>query len=274
MTITQKQTKMAKMQTHSLRFTRILLTRPTHQAHALTSMIEAVTGEVILFPTIAIEPISDRSFLTQAINQLNKYSIVIFMSANAVNYCSDLLHQSWVTCDCKPLLATIGPATTTALIKLGLPVTITPNNVYNSEALLALTELQNSANKSILIISGADGRDVLAKSLGQRGAIVTTAIAYQRSLPQIDVTPLINSWQQQGMDIIVCTSSHSLKNLYTLLQDSKYLLLQTPLIVISQSMLAYANALGWQVTPIVAKDATDEAIFTALKLWRQKNHAK
>lgn len=262
------------MQTHSLQFTRILITRPEHQAHTLAAMIKAAAGEVILFPTIAIEPVADRSSLLQTLSQLDQYDIVIFISANAVNYSSDILRKFWAKFANKPLLAAIGPATAKALTQLGMPVTITPNHTYNSEALLALAELQNSTNKKILIVTGADGNDVLAKTLCQRGAQVTTAIAYQRVLPPADTTSLVNYWQQPGIDIVVCTSSHGLKNLYNLLQDAKHLLLQTPLIVISQSMLAYAKSLRWQVTPIVAKNATDEAIFTALKMWRQQNHAK
>lgn len=261
------------MQSQLLQSVQILITRPQHQADNLVTMVTTAAGAAILFPTIVISAAKDRAVLETSFRQLLQYDLVIFTSTNAVQYSSDLIKQFWPQISAKPSVAAIGPATVKALQHLHVQVNITPSDTYNSATLLALPELQNNHYPQVLIVTGAEGNEQLAQVLTQRGAKVTTAVAYERCLPNTPIASLLQQWQSHPIDIIVCTSMHGLKNLYTLLTPTAHLLLQTPLLVISQNMLIYAQCLGWQMADIiVAENATDAAIFTALTQWRQKNY--
>src|SRR5207237_2429774 len=63
---------------------RIVVTRPRGQAAALADRLEQRGSEVMLFPTIAIEPPEDADALDRAVAAAGGYDWVVFTSANGV----------------------------------------------------------------------------------------------------------------------------------------------------------------------------------------------
>lgn len=249
-----------------LRGKHIVVTRPAHQAKTLCGLIERHAGHAIGFPVLDIIPKIDTEF-TKLIEHLNQYHIALFISPNAVN----LAIPAITTVGGLPQgiqIGAVGKATAAALSALNYPVTIYPDDKFDSESLLALPVLQAVQGKRIIIFRGEGGRELLADTLRQRGALVHYAQCYQRRKPDIDAQPLLDRWAQHKLDIIIITSVEGMVNLMELVGDAgRESLLTTPLLVVSERMVARARQLGFKSSIVSAAKASDQDILDALQNW-------
>jgi uroporphyrinogen-III synthase len=240
----------------------VLVTRAIHQASALAGLVESQGGRAICFPALRIvagpEPSVAREQLLQA------WDLVIFISPNAVRFGIDLLAGVQLQ---SRHIAAVGGATAKALHQAGMHVDlIPPVGRYDSEGLLALTELQKMQQQRVLIVRGRGGRPLLGDTLQARGAKVGYAEVYQRLRPDTDPTSLLQRWPVD-VDIVTATSTELLVNLVAMLGDEGWpLLRQTPVLVISDRMVERAKALGF--TQVVrASGADDASLLSALCQW-------
>jgi len=240
----------------------ILNTRPAHQAQELNEKLATLGARVTSFPTIEITDAEDPLALQQAISNLKQYDIAIFISPNAVFKTFRLLPNPWPA---RTKIAAVGAGTVKALNGAALPIAFYPPEQFNSEALLALPELQQVKSKKIILFRGKNGRELLADTLRNRGALVTNVDCYQRTLPQ-NVPKL-----RIHPDIIICTSNTGLQNLVTLLdKQNQSWLFNTPLLVISQRMAEFAHKLGFVKPVLIADNASNKAILNTLISWQEK----
>jgi len=243
-----------------------MITRPAHQAGALTQAIQTAGGETFLFPTLAILPAELTQENKEHIHNINQYDFIIFISPNAVEY--GLKHiQASTTLSADILLATIGQGSAKLLNdKLGKQPDIVPKENFNSEGLLATEAMQNVANKRILIIRGNGGREHLKETLQKRGAKVDYFTAYQRIKPANNPSDLEQYLQNNQIAAIVITSATSLKNLLELTPDSVTSnLLHVPLLLINKRLITIAKEAGFTNDLLVAEEASNEAILDSLK---------
>ncbi|MCB1734046.1 MAG: uroporphyrinogen-III synthase [Gammaproteobacteria bacterium] len=248
---------------------KVLVTRPAHQAGGLCARIEAEGGTPVRFPTIGIELPQDIRPARERLGR-DHWDRVIFVSVNAVQAALELDNR-WQT---QPLVA-VGNATRNALIAAGLSVSLSPDDGFNSEALLALPALQSVHGQSILIVRGEGGRETLAETLRERGAVVEYAEVYRRVIPEADPHALLQSWANGGVDIVTVTSNESLTNLVTMLGSAGHeLLARTPLVGVSDRVLQIAASFGLPKPPIVAASAHDTDVLAALIAWRRSSGHK
>jgi uncharacterized protein HemX len=99
----------------------------------------------------------------------------------------------------------------------GFQDVLAPQQGADSEALLALPELQDVAGKRILIVRGEGGRELLADTLRARGAQAEYFECYRRVLPRADTAPLISAWDRGEVDAVTLSSSQALDHLVALL---------------------------------------------------------
>ena len=104
------------------------------------------------------------------------------------------------------------------VIELPAVFALAPAQRFDSEALLALDALQADriAGKSVLLLRGNGGRELLADTLRARGACVECVTCYRRSAPA-DGSALVSLLCNSGLDAAIVTSSESLRNLLALL---------------------------------------------------------
>ena len=240
---------------------RIVLTRPAGQAGQLAALLSAAGGEPVLFPTLEILDTENAEPLIALVDRLETFDLAVFISANAVNKALALVQsrRSW-----PPGLrvAAVGRASASALQRHGFPTVIVPEQGFDSEALLALPELNQVAGKRVLIFRGEGGRELLANTLAARGAVVEYAECYRRSLPWIDAAPLLALWRQGRLDAFTATSTEALSNLFEMLgADGRPCLQATPLFVPHERIAAAARALG--VRTVVLTDPGDEGLVAA-----------
>jgi uroporphyrinogen-III synthase len=206
---------------------RVLVTRPAHQAGDLVAAIEGAGGEAIRFPVIEIVG-RNQDIVAQEFASLPKPDIAIFVSRNAVDYGLEVVRGSDTT------IAAVGPSTRVAIEAAGVDVSITSDKGFDSERLLAHPALQDVRDKSVIVVRGESGRELLADTLRDRGAAVSYLSTYRREIrraPQDELDSLDETWCNNGIDCLTVMSVETLKNLLAQLPPTSLeQLRQTPLV--------------------------------------------
>ena len=222
---------------------RILNTRPLEQGQALTKAIVQAGGISIPLPALVIEPV------TNWLNKLPSLLTIqqaIFISPNAVNYFFETVNKSQLPWPTIIEVIAIGHASAAALTQRGVRVDSVPA-LADSEHLLQLHSLQQVMGKSILLVKGEGGTVEIANTVISRGAQLSSAIVYRRSLPRTKPQQLQSLWQDDAVDIILFTSQQAIHNIFTLFGEYAHpWLCRKPCIVISERLANIAEALGMQ----------------------------
>jgi len=253
---------------HTLAGVRVLVTRPREQAENLARLIEARGGEAIRFPVIEIAEPQDPRALFAVIDRLKDFALAIFISPNAVNRAMNLiLARGGLPLGLR--VACVGRGSAHELKRFGVDKVIVPPDRFDSEALLALPELQQVAGKRIVIFRGNGGRELLGDTLRARGAEIEYAECYRRLRPDTDTTPLLRRWARGEIDIVSVTSVDGLRNLFDMVgKTGQPWLVRTPVVVVSERMAQVCRELGFATEPRVSATAGDEAILEAIQAWR------
>ncbi len=238
----------------------ILITRPREQAAGLVQRIARAGGNPILFPLLEISPVSDSQLLKELVARLEEFHLAIFISPNAVRYGMAVVGGASAL-PARLKVATVGQGSAKALRELGLREIIAPSDRFDSEALLALPELQRVAGWRIVIFRGDGGRELLGDTLKARGAEVEYAECYRRSRPQQGLAGL-----QVPVDAVTITSSEALANLWDMLDPAMRERFTTiPLFAPHERIAAAARQLGWR--NVVPTASGDEGLVDALLAW-------
>ncbi len=247
----------------------LLVTRPVDQAGKLCQMIEKQGWQALAFPTIEIVGIKN-SRLDQQLQALKRWQWLIFISRNAVNFA--LAANNGKIDDFKNCrIAAIGKATADAIEETGLKVDLLPENDFNSEGLLATPEMNQIIGQNCLIVRGMGGREKLAQSLSERGALVDYMEVYSREQARVDDRPVRDKLCQGQLDGVIVSSGEALTNLLALIDRSLHeSLYSVPLIVISQRIKSLALTLGFQ-SIIVTDGPGDAAVMNTLIKMRENS---
>ena len=250
----------------SLRGVGVLITRPAHQAESLARLIEQAGGTAIRFPTIEIAPPADPRRMDAILDRLTAYDLAVFVSPNAVERTfARLGGREWPE---HVAVACVGAATARLLAAHGVHA-LAPTDRFDSESLLALPAMQQAAGKQVLILRGDGGRELLAETLRQRGATVTYLECYRRLRPRNDPNALHELWNRGEVSIVSITSSEGLRNLHAMLDDAgRAQLARTPVVVLSQAQARQCRELDIFTEPLIAPEASDEAILKTIQAWR------
>lgn len=200
----------------------VLLIRAHDQANALEQALAGRGQAVYRHAVIETQPLALHDADLNLLEQ--HYDGVIVVSPAAVRFCAEALNQhqrQWPD----TTYYTVGSGTAEALVTACHKTVTYPAPEHHGEALLALEELQAVDGTRWLIITGQQGRTVLADTLAQRGARVDTLEVYQR-VPLVHdfdaeaATDLAN-WQQ-NVGTIVVTSEQQLTLFWESLPQSAH----------------------------------------------------
>jgi len=233
----------------------LLITRPREQAEKLSALIQKNNYEFVFFPTLEIEPAQNQPF---HFDVTRGYHFIVFTSVNAVFHGKQFLpkakpENSWVIA--------MGQATAEAVDSMGWSVDLIPES-FNSEALLAMPETKEVNNKCILLITGKGGLGLLESEFKKRGASIDCWDVYRRGQPKTQLSESILS----SVNIVLATSGESLQNLCKMTPESlRSSLFKIKLLVTSPRILQKAQQLGFSEPPLLAEDASNEAVLKALK---------
>ena len=238
----------------------ILIARPAHQCAVLADLIRAAGAEVVVFPTLEVEPIPLDDAACRALERLREFDLAIFVSANAVQAALPHIVRAggWPG---GPAVAAIGQATARVLRACGIDPGLVPPGAGDSEALLCLPELQRLPLGKVVIFRGVGGREVLAEALRARGAQVEYVECYRRVLPATDPVPGAHAPARKRLHGVVAASAEALRNLLELIGAAQRgNLLRLPVFVQHDRVAQAAHALGFaQVSVTPLEDAATAA---------------
>lgn len=258
----------AKSPRPALAGSRVIVTRPRRQCHALLEMLRARGAYARCLAVVEIEPPADPAPASQALNALENFDIAVFVSANAVRMALELRTDSRGFPGTLAVAA-VGPATRDALQQAGVRVEIEPTDEFSSEGLLRSPFLAAEAirDKRVLLVKGEGGRSLLANAFTQAGAHLTSIDVYRRSRPPGKIRELLGE-SLERFDFIVLTSGTALEHLLDgASPEESAWLLGIPLVVVSRRLAGLAIERGAKHQPIVAAAPSDAAIVDALEQW-------
>jgi uroporphyrinogen-III synthase len=245
----------------------VVVTRPERQAGRFIQLLREAGAAIVAFPTIAIEPVTlDAASRARLVP--DDYDWVIYTSTNAVEQGLAQLPRPL-----KARIAVVGRATARALREQGLEVHATPEDVSNSEGLLAAPELADVRGHHILILKGVGGRDTLRETLSRRGASVTLGEVYSRTIA-VPAPGTLDGLQRacaKGVAVVAVTSVDVLDALLQLAPETLVArLLDTPLLVPGERVAAAARERAWRGPLVVAPSAEDATMIDALARAREE----
>ncbi|MEM1174038.1 MAG: uroporphyrinogen-III synthase [Pseudomonadota bacterium] len=213
----------------------VLVTRPVAQSEELVDAIEAAGGDAVCLPALEIAGLDETSIDTQ-LASLPDPDITLFVSPNAVRF--GLPYA-------KGLVGSIGPGTAGAIRALDRAVDIVPEGGYNSEHLLMTPALSDITGKTIRIVRGQSGRELLGQTLAHRGARVDYLSVYTRRRPehpQARLDEVLSRWSSGGIDAWIIMSVETLDNFLALTgEEGAALAARTPLVTPAERVLKEAE---------------------------------
>jgi len=245
---------------------RILVTRAREQAGALSEKIEALGGEPLEFPAIAVAEPVDYGPLDRAILELNTFNWIVFTSMNGVAAFFKRLrhHRKDVRELYSTKLCAIGPKTREALENYGLMVEYVPGN-YRSEEIAEGLRDKISTGDRVLLPRADVARKVLTETLTGMGAHVTEVTVYRIEQGEGN-SPAVKEMLERGeIHVITFTSSSTARNFVRMLgaPNLKDLLDGVTVACIGPVTADTARKLGIKVD-VVAGEYTVEGLVKAI----------
>lgn len=201
---------------------RVVITRPLAQARELAGRVAALGREPVLFPLLDIAPLPDDSQLRMTLADLERYALVAFVSPNAIDAVFRIIDK-WPA---QVPLAVVGEGSRQALARHGITDAnariFRPKDLLrtDSQTLLEVLDIDALRGKTVLVVRGETGRELLADTLRAAGVEVVQVAAYRRTMPQLDeqcrtqlraLLAVHNDW--------IVTSSEALRNLVAMTEQ-------------------------------------------------------
>ena len=237
-----------------------LVVRPAAQANQLVQMLHQLGHAPLCCPLLETRPGCDLPHLG---DMLQEADLVIAVSMHAVHFAHYFLLQTGQTWPHIDYFA-VGQASADAFAEVGIQA-LCPADP-RSEGLLALPALQGVSGRRVLILRGNDGRDLIARTLASRGALVHYCATYERHYPELDGDALTRHWQAAGLDSLLITSGELLQRLLALVPGPQRPWLYDRLLVVPSPRVAeMAEGTGF-TRIVIAQGASNQALVAALEL--------
>ncbi|MDH1842662.1 uroporphyrinogen-III synthase [Aeromonas caviae] len=237
-----------------------LVVRPAAQANQLVQMLYQLGHAPLCCPLLETRPGCDLPHLG---DMLREADLVIAVSMHAIHFAHHFLLQTGQTWPHVDYFA-VGQASADAFAEAGIQA-LCPADP-RSEGLLALPALQGVSGRRVLILRGNDGRDLIARTLASRGALVHYCATYERHYPDLDGDALTRHWQAAGLDSLLITSGELLQRLLALVPGPQHPWLYDRLLVVPSPRVAeMAEGAGF-TRIVIAQGASNQALVAALEL--------
>ncbi|KZN63169.1 hypothetical protein N473_17215 [Pseudoalteromonas luteoviolacea CPMOR-1] len=133
----------------------------------------------------------------------------------------------------------------------------------DSEGLMALAELEEVQDLSVVIIKGRGGRTHIAKTLKARGARLSTCNVYERIAVQSSSDDWLDLWRAAKIDGIVVTSNAAVDAIFNTQEAANQAWLQTCMYVVVSERTAQHLKIQYKITDtqiVVSSGASNDAL--------------
>jgi len=241
---------------------RIVVTRATQQAHALTDRLRELGADVLEMPATQVARL-DLAPLRAAIRDLSRYQWLILTSQNAVSiFWEQLLGEGK---DARALaglkIAAVGPATAGGLLEHGIAVDVIPNRFVAEGLLEKLRDRDDIADKRVLYVTAEGARDVLPRGLEEMGAQVDVLESYRSIVDGQGAARLTRAIEGGTVDLVTFTSGSAVRGYVDAVGEE--LATRVPAASIGEQTSAAVRDAGIELK-IEAKEATIEGLVAAV----------
>ncbi len=157
----------------------------------------------------------------------------------------------------------IGQATAAALAARGIEATVPTQT--DSEGLLHEMFEKITSGQQLVILKGEGGRTLLAERLQARGLSVTEVPLYRRICKSFDAGMVDTFLKQERRALSVASAETLTCVLKGLTQVQAKLLVDLPLVVMSERVAQFAQAKGWRGEIVVADESSSAGLINAAK---------
>jgi uroporphyrinogen-III synthase len=242
----------------------VVITRPVEQAAGLATLVERSGGRPVIFPTIEITGRRFDDRISDQLQGLNTADWVIFISTHAVRYGLECIRLAGASLD-QVRIASIGGATTRALLNEGQVVALECPPPPGSESLLSTLEMSDVEGEKFVVIRGTGGRELLGGTLRDRGAEVKYVECYERRCPRIPIDAVLEAIISDHGAVFVTTSVNGLENLLEMTPGEAFgHIINSRLVVAGERQLREARRIGWKGEVVAARDAGNTSVLEKL----------
>ena len=164
----------------------VLITRPAGQAGLFASLLHDAGAATVLGPAIEILPPADWKNVDAAIDAIQKYRLIVFVSRNSVQHFMDrVIETNQLPAAQTARYAAIGSSTAAAVEAAGLPLTLMPKVAVGSSMAAAIIDFLNESSAGansparVLLLRASRGSDEIPTRLTAVGIHVDSVVAYR-----------------------------------------------------------------------------------------------
>lgn len=250
---------------------KVLVTRAREQAGELADRIEALGGETVVFPVIALREPSDPAkcaALDAALDRLDRFDWILFTSVNGVEFFFRRMRRRGIDIRSmhRAAIAAVGPATRDALMRYGLVVEALPQQ-FQAEGLLEAVKPKVRPGQSVLLPRADIARKVLPEELRRLGCTVTEVDVYENIPCEDGAEQIVELLREGAIDAVTFTSSSTARNFAEIVRrrTDRFAELIEPVRIacIGPLTAKTAEACGMRVD-IMPEQATIDALVQAL----------
>ncbi|MDY6913525.1 MAG: uroporphyrinogen-III C-methyltransferase [Planctomycetota bacterium] len=195
----------------------ILVTRASRQAEGLSARLGELGAEVIVSPTVVIEPPESFESVDAAMSRLSEFDWLVLTSPNGASALTRRLAESGM--DARALggvrLAAIGPATAEVLREKFIEPDLLPET-FTTDALAEALTARGVQGKRLLLVRADIASEALAENLRVAGAEVEETSIYRTGRPAALADEAIEALRTGRADWITFTSSSTVENFLAL----------------------------------------------------------
>ncbi len=157
--------------------TMVLVTRTGSDGERLTRALRQAGWDALHCPPVRLEGPENAEAVARRLAEVLPVERIIMTSGEAIRQAVALVGHEVMSSI--PVIVP-GPGSARRARDLGLESVVSPESAGNSEAMLALPELNDVEGRSIAILAAAGGRALLETELRRRGARVERIHVYRR----------------------------------------------------------------------------------------------
>jgi uroporphyrinogen-III synthase len=253
----------------------IVITRPVHSVRILQAGIEEQGGNILLFPTIRIEPTTNWDACDQAITKIESFDWIIFSSQNSASYFFQRLsfHKKII---CNQKIGAIGDKTASYVNEKGIPVALMPET-YSAAGFLDLFKKSNTKKSTVLMPRSNMAREELATGLRKMGHRVTTVEVYRTITNEgIAIEPFKKKLYKGTIDCITFYSPSALRAFLEMMDEDalEFIKMKSiPLAAVGRTTAAVIREKGYHLS-IIPQKSSDAEMVRAISLYftEHKDH--
>jgi len=197
---------------------RIVVTRSRAQAGKLSGALRDLGADVVELPLIRREPPPNLREFAELVQDAHGYEWIVFTSANGVDEFFTIFDKLYD--DAREIggakFAAVGAATAQRIKEERFHVDLVAENFHTESLVETFRKDTDVENVKILVVRPEETGRALAAGLGKMGAIVDEAIAYRTVPETADRTGAAERLKAEGADLVVFTSSSTVRNFFAL----------------------------------------------------------